>query len=76
MTVELQDGLSSQPIAGFSDADCIPMVVDAVNATVMWAATSTVQPRADVSSLASRTGGVVVKFTLVGADLYAFQFVV
>lgn len=76
VTVELQDGLSGQPIAGFSDADCIPMVVDAVNATVMWAATSTVQPRADVSSLTSRAGGVIVKFTLVGADLYAFQFVV
>jgi hypothetical protein len=74
VTVELQDGASGQPIAGFSDAECIPMVVDAVNATVLWAATSTLQPRADVSSLARWAGGVVVKFTLVGADLYAFQF--
>ncbi len=34
--VELQDGASGAAFPGFSLADCVPIIVDSVNATVIW----------------------------------------
>ena len=73
--VELQDGTTGQPLPGFALQDCVPMVVDSVNATVLWAETWKDKARSDVSSLQARPGGVKVRLQMVGAHLYALQFV-
>jgi hypothetical protein len=73
--VELRDGASGDPLPGFGLTDCIPMVVDSVNATVFWAKDYHTNPVSDVSALAASAHGVQVVFQLVGAELYAFQFV-
>jgi len=72
--VELQDGSSGHPLSGFTLADCVPIVVDSVNAMVLWAATWKDKVRSDVSALQARPGGVKVRFQMVGADLYAMRF--
>ena len=36
MQVELQDGASGAAFPGFSLADCVPIIVDSVNTTVIW----------------------------------------
>ena len=73
--VELQDGATQQPLPGFALEDCVPMVVDSVNATVLWAKTWKDAARSDVSSLQARSTGVIVRLQMVGAQLYALQFV-
>ena len=73
--VELQDGASGGALPGFSLADCVPMVVDSVNATVIWNPTWDGRPNSDVSALQNRPGGVRVRLQMVGAQLYALQFV-
>lgn len=71
--VELRDGKSGEPIHGFGLADCIPMIIDSTNATVLWAKEYHTAPVADLSKLSRLS--VQVAFQLVGAELYAFQFV-
>ena len=73
--VELQDGATQQPLPGFALEDCVPMVVDSVNATVLWAKAWNDTARSDVSSLQARPTGVIVRLQMVGAQLYALQFV-
>ena len=51
------------------------MVVDSVNATVLWAGTWEEEPRSDLSSLQTRSDGVIVRFQIIGAQLYALRFV-
>ena len=75
LRVELQDGTTHQPLSGFALEDCVPMVVDSVNATVLWAGTWKEEARSDVSSLRARPGGVIVRFQMIGAQLYALRFV-
>ena len=75
LRVELQDGATQQPLPGFALEDCVPMVVDSVNATVLWAGTWEEEPRSDVSSLQTRSDGVIVRFQIIGAQLYALRFV-
>ena len=65
---------NGHPLSGFTLADCVPIVVDSVKATVLWAATWKDKVRSDVSALQARPGGVKVRFQMVGADLYAMRF--
>jgi hypothetical protein len=74
--VELQDGASGAALPGFALADCIPMIVDSVNATVLWQGRQNWKetPKSDVSKLQTHPGGVRVRLQMVGAELYALQF--
>ena len=74
--VELQDGVSGAPLHGFALADCVPMIVDSVNATVIWDGGKwDGKPNADISALQRHPGGVRVRLQMVAAELYAMQFV-
>ena len=72
--VELQDGASGAAIPGFALIDCVPMVVDSVNATVIWSAKWDGKANSDVSKLQNRPSGVRVRLQMVGAQLFALQF--
>ena len=63
--VELLDDYS-QPLAGFSAADCDELVGDQLGQTVTW------KHPADVARLAGRS--VRLRFVMRDADLYSFQF--
>ena len=74
--VELQDGASGAAFPGFSLADCVPIIVDSVNATVIWNPTwDGKRPNSDVSALQNHPTGVRVRLQMVGAQLFALQFV-
>eukprot|EP01052_Picozoa_sp_SAG31_P011635 SAG31_NODE_662_length_13028_cov_3.364529_11_plen_489_part_00 len=73
--VELQDGASGDALPGFALSDCVPMIVDSINATVIWNAKWDGKANSDVSRLQSHPAGVRVRLQMVGAQLFALQFV-
>lgn len=73
--VELQDGATGAALPNFTLGDCVPMIVDSVNATVIWNPKWDGKPNADVSALQNHPAGVRVRLQMVGARLFALQFV-
>lgn len=73
--VEMQDGASGDALPGFMLNDCVPMIVDSVNATVIWNAKWNGKANSDVSSLRNRPAGIRIRIQMVGAQLFALQFV-
>lgn len=63
--VEIQDE-SGQPLPGFALADCLPIIGDAIERTVVW------QGGLDVSALAGRP--VRLRLCMKDTDLYALKF--
>ena len=70
-----------KPLPGFTLAECIPMIVDSVNATVIWSPAGLCGPsdphcrgatHSDVSALSGKP--VRLKLQMVGAQLYSFRF--
>lgn len=73
--VELQDGASGAALPGFEMSACVPIIVDSVNATVIWNPRWDGKPTSDVSALQNHPAGVRVRLQMVGAQLFALQFV-
>ena len=74
-------GKDGNPLPGFTLAECIPMIVDSVNATVIWSPAGLCGPtdphcrgatHSDVSALSGKP--VRLKLQMVGAQLYSFRF--
>ena len=55
-----------QPITGFTADECVPTVIDTIDETVQW------KGQTDLSPLLGKT--VRLRFSLHGAELYAFWF--
>ena len=65
LKVEIQDGYGN-PFPGFALDDCTPVLGDTIDRTVIW------RNGSDVSSLNGKI--VRLRFILVDADLYSYQF--
>ena len=70
MRIELQD-IHGKPYPGYSLADCMPVVGDAIDATVEWNR-QTVSTAKSLSSIANRP--VRIRVEMQNADLFSFQF--
>lgn len=65
VVVEVQDE-NGRPIAGFSQNECVPLIGDSLNASVVWSGGD------NLRQLAGRP--VRLRMMLNDADLYSFQF--
>ena len=63
---ELIDADDGRPLAGYTMDECLPVVVDEVDAVLRW------KEKEDLSELEGRT--VRIRFSLLNAELYAFWF--
>jgi hypothetical protein len=70
MRIELQD-IHGKPYPGYSLADCVPLVGDAIDATVEWNR-RTVHTAKPLSSIANRP--VRIRVEMQNTDLFSFQF--
>jgi hypothetical protein len=63
--VELQD-VTGQPLAGFSQQDCLEHYGDSTEQVIRW------KSGTDVSALAGKS--IRIRFIIKDADLYSYQF--
>ena len=76
MWVGIVDANTGLELPGYGLDDCVPMVVNDVAAPVLWQGVAGTPTHGGHGSVASLQGKVVrLRFRLVGARLYAFQFV-
>jgi len=64
--VEMLDADTMQPVPGFGKDECIPTIVNSIDATVRW------KGNANLASLQGKT--VRLRFHLWQAEMYAFWF--
>lgn len=69
--VEIQDGLSDQPIRGFEMNNCVECFGDEINKKVYWK--RELSNSSDVSQLAGKS--IKLKLRLKDCDLYSFKFI-